>query len=102
MAPAESSWPGESGNLGLLVVGAGARLGAALPGFSFNCAGSFREVAVPADGVAGQLDAVVHPWLSSALTLDGFLLMQGCSAISSLVSPSAEAAYGSTRPRRMA
>jgi hypothetical protein len=33
MAPAESSWSAESGNLGLLVVGAGARLGAALPGF---------------------------------------------------------------------
>jgi len=33
MAPAESAWPAESGNLGLLVVGAGARLGAALSGF---------------------------------------------------------------------
>jgi hypothetical protein len=31
------------------------------PAFSFNCAGSFREVAVPADGVAGQLDAVAMP-----------------------------------------
>ena len=83
-------------------VGAGIRTafcGAAR--FQLYRACSLREVAVPADRVARQLDAVLMPSLI-AVTLDGFLLMQRCSAISSLVRPSAEVAYGSTRPRRMA